>query len=309
MHDPAPAIRPFNADETAALLGFPELVEAIAQAAIDHEDGRIHSPDRQVLPLGDGGVLLSMPATAADLGIHKLVTVLPGNAANGLPTLHGVVSAWDAPTGRPLCVLDGPVVTGRRTAAVSLLAIERLLPHPPTEVLLIGIGTQAAFHVAALHALHPHCRIRVQGRDASRVRRFCAEQSRVHADIQPCVHPEDAQRCQVVITLTTALEPVFDDAPRAGRLVVGVGAFKPAMAEIGARTLAGSVIHADDASGARHEAGDLIRAGVDWRRVASLGHLLRHAPDLAQPQVFKSVGSAAWDLAAGRVAVAALGRA
>lgn len=302
-----PAIRHFNALETAALLGFPALARAIAVAAIEHEEGRIHSPDRQVLPLGEGGVLLSMPATAADIGTHKLVTVLPGNAAKGLPTIHGVVTVCDAPTGEPLCVLDGPVVTGRRTAAVSLLAIDRLLPRPPTDVLLIGTGTQAVFHVAALHALHPECRIWVQGRDLSRVQRFCAEQALVHAAIQPCERPEDLQRCQVVITLTTALEPVFDEAPRAGRLVVGVGAFKPSMAEIGARTLAGSVIHADDASGARHEAGDLLRAGVDWSRVASLGHLLRHPPDLSQPQVFKSVGCAAWDLASGRVAVEAIG--
>jgi 1-piperideine-2-carboxylate/1-pyrroline-2-carboxylate reductase [NAD(P)H] len=290
------------------LLDFPALVEAIGVAAIEHEEGRIHSPDRQVLPLGEGGVFLSMPATAADIGTHKLVTVLPGNAAKGLPTLHGVVTVCDAPTGQPLCTLDGPVVTGRRTAAVSLLAIERLLPRPPTDVLIIGTGSQAVFHVAALHALHPACRLWVQGRDASRVQRFCAEQTLVHADIRPCLCPEDAQLCQVVITLTTALEPVFDDVPRAGRLVVGVGAFKPTMAEIGARTLAGSEIHADDASGARHEAGDLIRADVDWRRVSSLGHLLHHPPDFAQPQVFKSVGSAAWDLAAGRVAVAALGQ-
>lgn len=88
-----PALRHFDAAQTAALLGFPALVDAIADAAIAHEDGRIHCPDRQVLPLGDGGVLLSMPATAADIGIHKLVTVLPGNAAQGLPTIHGVVSA------------------------------------------------------------------------------------------------------------------------------------------------------------------------------------------------------------------------
>jgi len=306
MTDPV-SIRHFDARETAAVLGFPALVEAIAGAAVAHEDGLICSPDRQVLTLGDGGVLLSMPATAADVGIHKLVTVLPGNAAKGLPTIHGLVTVLDAPTGRPLCVLDGPAVTGRRTAAVSLLAIKCLLAHPPTHVLLIGTGAQAAFHVAAVHALHPHCRIWVQGRDASRVKRFCAEQAPVHADIQPCVRSEDAQRCEVVITLTTALEPVFDEVPRAGRLVIGVGAFKPTMAEIGARTLQGSAICADDASGARHEAGDLMRAGVDWNRVTSLGHVLRHAPDLTHPQVFKSVGSAVWDLAAGRVAVAAIG--
>lgn len=301
-----PQPRHFDATRTAELLRFPALVEAIAQAAVEREAGRIQCPERQVLALDEGGVLLSMPATAADIGIHKLVTVMPGNGARGLPTLHGVVTVCDAATGQPLCWLDGPAVTGRRTAAVSLLAIRCLLPQPPSDVLLIGTGAQAAFHVDALHALYPACRLWVQGRDLSRVQRFCATQAAVHAHIRPSMRPEDAGACQVVITLTTAVEPVWDEAPRPGRLVIGVGAFKPGMAEIGARTLAGSAIVADDAAGARHEAGDLIRAGVDWARVVSLGHVLRHAPDLAQAQVFKSVGSAAWDLAAARVAVSAL---
>jgi 1-piperideine-2-carboxylate/1-pyrroline-2-carboxylate reductase [NAD(P)H] len=90
-------------------------------------------------------------------------------------------------------------------------------------------------------------------------------------------------------------------------VVVGVGAFKPEMAEIGATTLAGSALYADDPAGARHEAGDLLRAGIDWGRVQSLATLLREGPERGRPAVFKSVGTGAWDLAAARVAVQALG--
>ena len=60
----------------------------------------------------------------------------------------------------------------------------------------------------------------------------------------------------------------------------------------------------DDPAGAKHEAGDLIQANVDWDRVGSLAGVIERSwigsPD--QPILFKSVGCAAWDLAAARLA-------
>lgn len=273
---------------TAQLLDFKELMASIAQAAAEVEAGTLRSPPRMVVPLGPGGVLLSMPATAPDIAIHKLVTVQRANAQRGLPTLHGIVTVCDADTGRPLVLLDGPEVTGRRTAAVTLLAILSLLGRAPSEVLLFGTGAQSRYHVQALQAVFPQAQVSVRGRSAT------------HSDV-----PESVD---AVITLTTSTEPIYDEAARAGRVIVGVGAVKPEMAEIGKRTLDGSALYADDPVGARHEAGDLLRAGVDWSRVKSLATLLREAPDRRRPAVFKSVGTAAWDLAAARTALHALRR-
>ena len=292
---------------TAAALDFASLVDAIAQAAADYASQAIISPERLVLPLGEGGVLLSMPATAADIGIHKLVNVLPGNAALKLPTIHGIVTVCDARTGQPLCLLDGPEVTGRRTAAVSLLAIRTLLPAPPRDVLLLGTGTQALYHLQALHALYPDCRIRVRSRNLASAGAFCQAHGPLHADLQACDAQDVPVSCDVVITLTTATSPVYNEIPRPGRLVIGVGAFKPEMAEIGAQTLNQSVLYADDPAGARHEAGDLLQAGIDWTRVISLASALTQPADHSQPMVFKSVGTGAWDLAAARVALKSLG--
>lgn len=294
-------LRVFDAPQTAALLPFPALIDAIGDAAADVAAGLVLSPERQVLALGGGGVLLSMPATAPDIGVHKLVTVQAANAGLGLPTLHGTVTACDAVTGRPLCVLDGPEVTGRRTAAVSLLAIRTFLRAPPQSVLLIGTGVQAERHLLALNVVYPDCEVQVRGTSAESAARFCDAQGAIHPRLRPATAmTTDAQ---VVIALTTSREPVYDEAPLAGRLIIGVGAFKPEMAEIGKATLDGSDIYADDPAGARHEAGDLLRAGVDWARVTSLADALKRPPDLDRPIVFKSVGTAAWDLAAARVAL------
>lgn len=306
MNAPRPAAIPAGISihdraQTAALLDFAELVDAVATAAQELEAGVIRSPERLVVPLGAGAVMLSMPAAAEDIAIHKLVNVHADNKHLGLPAIHGAVTVCDTATGQLRCLLDGPEVTGRRTAAVSLLAIRQLLPQAPRHILLVGTGTQARYHVQALHALYPQAQVWVQARTHDAAARFCEALGALHGGLRP--RTADAPAFDVVITLTTSREPVYDEAPRPGCLVIGVGAFRPEMAEIGATTLAGSDLYADDPPGARHEAGDLLRAGVDWSRVVSLGALLRMPADGTRPAVFKSVGTAAWDLAAARVAL------
>lgn len=290
---------------TAELLDFNKLVDAIAKAALELDSNQILSPERMVVPLGQGGVLLSMPATASDIGIHKLVNVQPSNVQRRLPTINGTVTVCDAETGKLLCLLDGPEVTGRRTAAVTMLAIRTLLKDQPENILLFGTGAQAGYHVRAINALYPQSRIWVRGLDEQNAKEFCDRNVQVHPLIQPCgaALPTDID---VVITVTTSTTPVYNEMAQTGRLVIGVGAFKPEMAELGKVTLDSSDLYADEPAGARHEAGDLLRAEVDWSQIKSLATALRSNIDYSRPAVFKSVGTAAWDLAAARVALQTL---
>src|SRR5919201_1294269 len=50
---------------------------------------------------------------------------------------------------RRLFVLDGAVVTARRTAALSLLAARLLAPDPSGPLLVVGAGVQARAHLEA----------------------------------------------------------------------------------------------------------------------------------------------------------------
>ena len=74
------------------------------------------------------------------------------------------------------------------------------------------------------------------------------------------------------------------------------------MVEFPAQLLQSRTIVVDDPAGARHEAGDLIQAGIDWSKVRAIGDVLagRGEPLQGMP-VFKTVGQASWDLAAARV--------
>lgn len=292
------APRFYDARETASLLDFHDLVTVLAQAAAEHAAGAITAPTRHAVPYASGGTMLSMPATAHDIGIHKLVNVMPQNQVAGLPTIQGIITAFDSENGRTLFMLDGPTVTNRRTAGISMLALRTFLPQPPTHVALLGTGSQADGHAQALATLYPGIHVTVVSRTQDNAARFIQRHAELPLNWTPTTRsPDDAD---ALIALTTSHEPLYDLPGQAARLLIGVGAFKPDMAEIGPRTLFSSQIYVDDPEGAQHEAGDLIQAKVDWASVRSLAQGLAQAPDLAQPIVFKSVGCAAWDLAAAR---------
>lgn len=295
----------FDALETASLLGYTALVETLRRTIVEYGAGNIVSPERLSIPLR-GGVMLSMPSSAEDIAIHKLVNVCPGNAARNLPTINGQVIACDPVTGEMLFVLDGPTVTGRRTAAVSALAAMTLLNGSPKEILVIGTGKQASNHVEAFATLFPDARILVKGVSDDSTRSFVERQKQVAPRLE-ALQGDIPESVDVVVTVTTSKKPVYNEAVRPGRLVIGVGAFTPDAVEISKEVVDGSFVVVDDPVGAKHEAGDLIQAGFDWTRAASLAQAIQGQLSPDAPIFFKSVGCAAWDLAACSVARNALG--
>lgn len=296
----------FDAQATADLLDYPALVQGLRQTIAEYGAGHIVSPERMVIPLQDGGLMLSMPASAADIAIHKLVNVCPSNGKIGLATIHGQVVAYDAHTGAMLFVLDGPTVTGRRTAAVTVLGIQTLHGSAPREVVLIGTGKQAANHAEALAAMFPEARIHVKSRSRDAAASFVERMRATAPNLAVLDSDAIPASVEVVITLTTSQAPVYHETARSGRLVVGVGAFTPNAAEVAQATIGGSFLIVDDPVGAKHEAGDLIQAKVAWTDVAALADALAGKLQIDAPVFFKSVGCAAWDLAACRVAREAL---
>lgn len=299
----------FDAAATAAALPYDRLVPALARASQELFDGTIRAPERQVVAIDAASVLLSMPAIGADLSATKLITVHGDNPRRGLPAIQGEVIVFETASGRRLALLDGPTVTARRTAAMTLLGIDTLAARKPASALLIGPGTQARAHVDALASFFGIADFTVAGRSRDPAGAFCDAMRSMHPQARFTALAMDeigeTPDADLVIALTTARSPVVPPALAPHTLAVGVGAFKPEMAELPPGLLTSRSIVVDDAAGARHEAGDLIQAGVDWSAVVSIGAILAgKAPRPAGPAVFKTVGQAAWDLAAARVALA-----
>lgn len=293
-----------DASATRALLPAAKLVEAVAAAMRARRAGTLRAPERLVLPLAGGASYLAMPAADERLAVTKLITVHPDNPGRGLPAIRGQLLVADARDGRPLLALDGPTVTARRTAAVTALALRRLRRTPARTVALVGTGAQALEHARLLAELGGTLTLWLVGRDAARTADFAAALAAellVAPTLAAALAAADA-----VVTLTTSRVPLLPDELRADLLAIGVGAFKPQMAELPPGLLRSRRVIVDDLAGARHEAGDLIQAGLDWSGVSELADWLDQAPPEAAAPVFKSVGQAAWDLAAAQVAVRSL---
>ena len=292
-----------DAKATREALPWQALLSELEAVCREHAAGAIQCPPRMVVPMLDAGTLLLMPAISAQLSITKLVTVHAGNRGSALPTIQGEVLVMDTRSGKRLMQLDGPTLTARRTAAVSLLAARLLGAFGARKVLLVGTGAQALAHAEGIAELMPEASLHVQGRSLAQSNAF-VEQLAAQGIKAQGLSPQQQleQRWDLIITATTSLTPVLEPGVGQGALVIGVGAYRHDMAELPPALVQGASVFVDDMEGAQLEAGDLLQAGVDWSAVRSLEDLVAGKLARSTSTVFKSVGCARWDLAAARVA-------
>ncbi len=306
-------MRTFDAKETQALLPYPALAEALGEVLGMKASGEAYAPPRLRLPLGGGATLLVMPAADPVLAVTKLVTVHPGNAERGLPTIQGEVVAMRAATGERLGVLDGAAVTARRTASLSLLAASSLAPRPDGPLLVVGSGTQGKAHLEAFREGLGTAKVFVRSRGSEGARALVEHARGLGMEAQPVEGnlAGAVEEATLIVTATTSEEPVLPEEVRADAFVAAVGSFKPRMVELPAPLVARALVVVDDLEGAREEAGDLLAAedvgAFDWQEAVALEDAFSRPERFGGsdgPVVFESVGHALWDLAAARLAFA-----
>jgi len=315
MTAPSASFVPLDAAATAARLPYPELAQAIAAMLAELRNGTAMAPPRIALPVGDAeggqGTLLVMPARNRNIVMTKNITVHPGNPQRGLPNILGEVLVANAHTGERIAMLDGPTVTGRRTAAVSLLAAQSFAPVPDGELLIVGAGVQAQTHLEAFVTGLPvrHVWLHSRTRDKAEALAEHAASLGVAATVIDDV-AQVLPRVSMVVTVTSSRTPVLPDLDSGlwtdRHFVAAVGAFRPDMCELPPRLChaasASGRLLADTLFGIEDEAGDLLQAGIDWKTVQPFETAILEADALrartGSPLVFKSVGYALWDLAA-----------
>ncbi|MDZ4160373.1 MAG: delta(1)-pyrroline-2-carboxylate reductase family protein [Burkholderiales bacterium] len=292
---------------TAGLLPYPALARAVAELLAD---ASVTVPTRQVLPLPGGGSLFVMPAHDEQVAMTKLITYTPGNAARGLPSIQGDVLVLDVATGTRQLLLDGPTVTARRTAAVSLLAAQHLATTTEGPLLVVGAGVQGRSHLEAFAEGLGVREVWVASRRSTSAEALAAHarhlglRARVVTDANAAL-----PHCPLVVTCTPASEVVLSALPGSGQFIAAVGAFTPRMVELSAPLCRHVAKHGTvvvDTADAAHEAGDLLQAGLDVAQLPTLAQALNWGPGAmrpAGPVLFKSCGWAGWDLAAARLAL------
>ena len=265
-------MRVVDADTVHALLDYPSLVEALRELfriGVDRVDRIGLSEPR---PQGGQNDWLLLPAW--QFGRHfgaKLVSVFPGNEAQGLPSILGLYLLFDGKTGAPLAAIDGAALTLRKTAANSALAATYLARDDAAALLMVGAGALAPHLIQAHAAVRPIRRVRLWNRTAERARAqlaaLRADPATAALDIDVAPDLEAAVRAADVISCATmSTAPLVRGAWLApGTHLDLVGGFRPDMREADDDAVRRARVFVDARFTAVAEAGDIrqpLEAGI-----------------------------------------------
>jgi alanine dehydrogenase len=297
----------FNGEQVRAAVSPERALEAVRDAFIAYARGEWEMPSKVYVPAYPEGDFRAMPALGAGHALLKWVTSFPGNPAQGLPTVTGLVLLSDASNGTLRAVLDAGAVTSLRTGAAAVLAAETLGRADAETAAVIGSGVNGE---AAAQTFIARGRS-VQLWDVDRARAEAVAE-RIGAEVAP--GRDEALAADLLVTVTPGRQIVLEE----GALLPGqhaslMGADGPGKAEIAVEELARVRVFCDDWEQASHN-GDIVHAVEAGRLqrddVTELGTVLtgeaegRRSDDEAT--VFDSTGLAIQDLA---IALAALERA
>ena len=282
-------------------------VEAVRDAFIAHVGGEWTMPPKVYVTNYPAGDFRAMPALGGGHALLKWVTSFPGNPAQGLPTVSGVVLVSDAQNGQLRAVLDAASVTALRTGAAAVLAAETLGRADARTAAVVGAGVNGK--AAARTFLARGRMVSIWDVDEARARDAAAE---LGVEVAASLH--DALAADLVVTVTPGHEVLLPEGSlKRGQHVSLMGADGPGKAEMATAELARVHVFCDEWEQASHggELAHAVEAGVLREEdVTQLGAVLAGSAagrsDDDEITVFDSTGLAIQDLA---IALAALERA
>lgn len=199
-----------------------EVVEIVGKAYAAHAAGKSSLPHSMFLrfPDDDKNRIIALPAFLGDsFGVAgiKWVSSFTSNLSRGMDRASAVMILNSTTTGRPEAILEGSIISAKRTAASAALAAQTLLDGRELEsVGMVGCGLINFETARFIHALYPHAKmLRIFDLDAQRAAQFrdkCAgmfEQIEVVGDIE-AIFAES----QVIALATTAVKPHLSDISR-----------------------------------------------------------------------------------------------
>jgi ornithine cyclodeaminase len=308
-----------SAAEVDRALTFPGLVETLRKAFRDGAVQPVRHHHAVERPDGAAATLLLMPAwtdfnaagTSSDghIGV-KIVTVSPDNNAIGKPAVMGLYLLLNGTTGEPEALIDGQRLTQWRTASASALAASYLAREDASRLLVIGAGAMAPFLARAHAAVRPIKKIRIWNRTPANAEKLAAELRADGLDAT-AASDLDAELAQgdIVSSATISPTPLVKGALlKPGAHIDLVGGFTPELRESDDEAIRRARVYVDTRAGATKEAGDIVQpltSGVLKKEaiVAELAELARGEKkgreSTEEITLFKSVGAALEDLAAG----------
>jgi ornithine cyclodeaminase len=308
-----------SADAVDRALTFRGLVETLRMAFREGAVQPVRHHHTIERPDGAASTLLLMPAwtdfnaAGTSAGGHigvKVVTVSPDNNEIAKPAVMGLYLLLDGKTGEPQALIDGQRLTQWRTACASALAASYLAREDASRHLIIGAGALAPFLARAHSAVRPIREVRIWNRTFANAEKVAATLKAEGMDAEAVDNLDHALgNADIVSSATIASAPLVKGAfLKPGTHVDLVGGFAPGMRESDDDAIRRARVYVDTRAGATKEAGDIVQplaSGVlkGEAIVADLYELTRgQKPGRGSADeitLFKSVGAALEDLAAG----------
>ncbi len=296
-------VRYLNESEIRSLLTMPATIDCVERAFVDRARGlAVDVPRRRTRQ--PGGHLHIVQGAAPELGLigYKAYYSRAGGGRSFL------VHLLDHATAAPVAILEAEWMGQMRTGAATGVAARHLSRADSAVVGLFGTGRHAMTQLEATCAVRHVREVKVHGRDAGRVQRFCDEMAaRVNARLRPATDAADAVRdSDIVVAMTRADAPLFDGRLlEPGQFISAAGANALNRRELDlAAVRRAEVIVVDSVQVAEGECGDLLQAFeaglLQWENVPTLGDVIvgRHPGRESAGQVvlYESHGMALQDL-------------
>lgn len=284
-----------------------DVLDTVEQAMLLNETKDFLMPQRMHVEHNDD-VLLVMPCITKDSFATKLVTLFPDNPKYNVPVLNGIVVLNDVKTGVPLALLNGPVLTALRTAAVAAASIRHLAPEDTNSYGIIGAGVQGFYQAQLATAARNLTDIYVYDIDKTRTQELIDKLSPVipYVNIHAANSTEElVENCQSITTATTATKPVLPEDPELlkGKHFAAIGSYQPHVRELPSSLYSLIETVYIDTEHACEESGDIIvpldNGWIETDQVKTFGAYLTEKQNHEIPRdettLFKSVGMALFD--------------
>ncbi len=178
----------------------------------------------------------------------KVHTKYPHNPERGTPAIQGVIQLFDASCGKLLAVMDSPLLTAHRTAAVGAVAADVLARGNAESVAVIGAGVQGEMQFQYLTHVRNIKKVYVYDVRTEAAVGFCERRMKEGFDCEFVASVREAVRdVDIVIAATWSREPfLFPDMVRPGTHITTLGPDAPGKVEVAEELVRHSVFVCDD---------------------------------------------------------------
>ena len=256
-----------NRDDIRSVFTMSDAIETDKECYRLFSEGKFDVPLRAVIS-GSHGNFLFMPAYCEDMSAAglKIVNIMPGNPAKGLPASVGQVLLIDGETGEVKSLMDGTYVTALRTAAASGAAFDLFGCRDAAVGAVIGTGSQAMCQLEAMLTSRPLKEVRIAARNFGKTKAF-VEKAREElgsygTEIIACEDTNAAVDGADLVTLVTVSQTPVCSAEyfKPGCTISAVGAYTYDMQELDPAVFGKcGKLYFDSVEAVLSESGDILR--------------------------------------------------